>query len=203
MEDLAGLQAGTYTVAITNADGCAWSETYVVGQSDELTATATAHTYPNGYNVSSFQGHDGSIIVTVQGGTPPYTFDWTNGGTTANVNGLSAGEHQVTITDANGCTTILEITLDEPTDLVLPTGFSPNGDGRNDLYLIQGLDGYSSNELVVMNRWGNKVYERLNYRNDWNGENLQGRPLPDGTYFVLLNINGGAITLQNYVDLRR
>jgi hypothetical protein len=46
------------------------------------------------------------------------------------------------------------------------------------------------------------VFDQLNYSNNWNGENQQGRPLPDGTYFVVLKL-GDAITLQHYVDLRR
>ncbi|MCB9169727.1 MAG: choice-of-anchor L domain-containing protein [Flavobacteriales bacterium] len=202
-EDLSDLHAGTYSVTITDANGCTWSDSYVVGQSDELLATATANTFPNGYNVSSFHGHDGAASVNVQGGVPPYSFAWSNGANTSTTTGLSAGSYQVTITDANGCSISLEILLEEPQDLIMPTGFSPNGDGMNDAYVVQGLDAYARNEMVVLNRWGNKVYERLNYRNDWNGENLQGQPLPDGTYFVILRINNGAIELQDYVDLRR
>jgi len=56
---------------------------------------------------------------------------------------------------------------------------------------------------VVFNRWGNVVYERLNYKNDWSGDNSEGEQLPDGTYFIILRIGEGTNTLQNYVDLRR
>jgi flagellar hook assembly protein FlgD len=47
------------------------------------------------------------------------------------------------------------------------------------------------------------VYDRLNYRNDWNGENTEGQMLPSGTYFVILAVNNGERTLQGFVDLRR
>ncbi|MBP6573717.1 MAG: gliding motility-associated C-terminal domain-containing protein, partial [Flavobacteriales bacterium] len=120
-----------------------------------------------------------------------------------NVNALAAGTYNVTITDANGCTLMLSFTLTQPTDLVMPTGFSPNGDGSNDAYVVHGLDGFPNNRMLVVNRWGNTVFDQLNYRNDWRGENQQGEALPNGTYFVVITINEGEQTMQNYVDLRR
>jgi gliding motility-associated-like protein len=159
--------------------------------------------YANGHNVSAPGSTDGMITVTPSGGTAPYSFAWSNGATTSSVNALAPGTYTVLISDANGCSILLSFTLDEPTVLAMPTGFSPNGDGANDAYVIQGLDAFASNQLVVFNRWGNVVYERLNYRNDWTGENSQGDPLPDGTYFVILTMKEGASTMQNYVDLRR
>ena len=85
----------------------------------------------------------------------------------------------------------------------MPTGFSPNQDGSNDAYVVQGLDGFPNNHMIVVNRWGNTVFDQLHYRNDWRGENQQGEALPNGTYFVTITINEGEQTLQNYVDLRR
>jgi gliding motility-associated-like protein len=104
-----------------------------------------------------------------------------------------------------GCTALLTIILTEPDDLAMPTGFTPNGDGHNDVFFIQGLDAYPQNQLVIINRWGNVVYERPNYRNDWRGENMQGGELPNGTYFAILRVGHGEgeRNLQNYVDLRR
>jgi len=55
----------------------------------------------------------------------------------------------------------------------------------------------------VFNRWGNVVFDRLNYRNDWRGENMEGEALPNGTYFVILRPGSNAENLQGYVDLRR
>ena len=86
----------------------------------------------------------------------------------------------------------------------MPTGYSPNGDFRNDVFLIHGLDAYPENKLIIYNRWGNIVYEQSNYNNDWNGENNSGEEIPDGTYFALLTVYGKEeITLKGYVDLRR
>ena len=78
-----------------------------------------------------------------------------------------------------------------------------NGDGANDVYYIHGLDAFPRNTFLVVNRWGSTVYETINYRNDWTGTNMNGEPLPNGTYFVLLSAADGAIQEQCYVDLRR
>ena len=83
------------------------------------------------------------------------------------------------------------------------TAFSPNGDNDNERFVIHGIEGNPKNLFTVLNRWGNVVYERPNYSNEWAGENSQGAQLPNGTYFVILSINGGERTLQGYVDLRR
>jgi gliding motility-associated-like protein len=109
----------------------------------------------------------------------------------------------VTVTDENGCIDTASITLKEPDVLEMPTAFSPNGDGKNDFFVIHGINGYPNNQFVVFNRWGNEVYSAEGYNNTWNGTNKQGQDLPDGTYFVVLTINGGAITRNGYVDLRR
>jgi gliding motility-associated-like protein len=93
--------------------------------------------------------------------------------------------------------------LTGPNDLAMPTGFSPNGDGANDAFIIHGLDAYPANRLIIINRWGNVVFDRVNYRNDWTGEGMQGGPLPDGTYFARLTVNSGDRELQGYIDLRR
>ena len=89
-------------------------------------------------------------------------------------------------------------------DLELPTGFSPNGDAKNDDYDIHGIENYPTNTFIVFNRWGNEVYQKDNYVNhDWKGDNNNGDPLPDGTYYVILVIDNGSMTRNTYVDLRR
>jgi gliding motility-associated-like protein len=72
---------------------------------------------------------------------------------------------------------------------VVFNGFSPNGDLRNDFFTIQNIDLFPGNELSVFNRWGELVYYKANYNNDWDGT-FNGNPLPSGTYFFLLKIEG-------------
>jgi gliding motility-associated-like protein len=85
----------------------------------------------------------------------------------------------------------------------MPTGFSPNMDGKNDAFVIEGLDAFKDNKLEIYNRWGNLVYDAVNYNNQWRGTSNTGENLPDGTYFVILNVNDGQVILTGFVDLRR
>ena len=202
-EDLSGLQAGSYQVHVTDASGCTWSDLFTIHEPDAISAESTVLTHDNGFNVSAPGAHDGGIAVDVTGGTAPYTYLWSSGATSSTVGGLPVGTYSVTITDANGCTRTLEFTLTGPNGVELPTGFTPNGDGQNDLFVIHGLENHPENQLLVFNRWGNVVYDRLNYKNDWGGENREGEYLPNGTYFIILRLGSDATNLQGYVDLRR
>ncbi len=92
--------AGTYTVTVTDANGCTETSSTTVGQPTPLTASATT------VSVKCSGSADGSATVIPQGGTGPYTFKWsdTQQQTTATATGLAAQSYVVTVTDANGCT---------------------------------------------------------------------------------------------------
>ncbi|MEI6817021.1 MAG: choice-of-anchor L domain-containing protein [Bacteroidota bacterium] len=73
-------------------------------------------------------------------------------------------------------------------DIYVPNVFTPNGDGKNDKFVIINMDEFPNSKLVIFNRWGLKVYENTNYRNDWTGGDA-----PDGTYYYILYLNTGDI----------
>ncbi len=96
------------------------------------------------------------------------------------------------------------IFFDPACELQLPNGYSPNGDGFNDGYEIRGIEAYPENVFRVFNRWGNEVYRKENYQNtDWIGQNNNGDPLAEGTYFVIVEVKNSNIVKNTYVDLRR
>jgi gliding motility-associated-like protein len=101
---------------------------------------------------------------------------------------------------AGGDTTVvnIEVICD---DVVVFSGFSPNGDGINDNFTIVGLNKYTKSNLLIFNRFGNQVFESNNYQNDWSGT-FDGKPLPDGTYFWMLDLGSGK-TLSGYVQIHR
>jgi gliding motility-associated-like protein len=80
----------------------------------------------------------------------------------------------------------------EPPTITIPNVMTPNGDGRNDFFVIRNLLQYDFRPLVIKNRWGKTVYESDQYNNDWDG-----RGVPDGVYYgiVQIIING---QLQSY-----
>ena len=199
------LTAGDYSVLITDLYGCQAIVTASITQPDSMTLHLGSPMFTGGYNVSSTGGNDGIIVATVNGGTSPYAFLWSNGETTPSIHDLNSGIYSVIVTDENGCPIYGTIRLSEPGILEMPNGFSPNGDSDNEFFVIHGLDAYPENHFVVYNRWGNIVYEKSNYENEWHGVNNTGEVLPDGTYFVILTVNKGGEekALSGYVDMRR
>ena len=96
----------------------------------QLSVSLSSATYgPSAYNVSCFGGTDGSITATPSGGTSPYTYQWSNGGTTQTISSLTASFYAVTVTDNNGVTATRGVTLREPTQLHITASKSsyPNG----------------------------------------------------------------------------
>jgi gliding motility-associated-like protein len=202
-QDLTGAGTGSYTVVVTDMNQCTSQQTYTLNQPDSLFGFAVSPVTYSGHNVSQHGSSDGAIDLQVSGGTGPYSYSWSNGSTAQDLSGIPAGTYMAVITDANGCSYTVSITLSEPLSLEMPTGFSPNSDGTNDLFVIHGIEAYPNNKLVVFNRWGNEVYSQTGYANTWDGRNNKGDLLPDGTYFVIVDINSGEIVLKGYVDLRK
>ncbi len=202
-EDITNVTSGFYSVIILDAAGCTVLDTFNIEQPTQLVLSLFSPFTNGTYNISSYQGTDGSITSYVNGGVSPYNYLWSTNATTPDLNNLSAGIYIVVVSDSIGCTISDTIKLIDPLEMALPTGLSPNGDGLNDYFVVHGLDIFPNNSIIIYNRWGNEVYKKDNYQNDWNGTTTSGDYLPDGTYFVILEINNGDIKLHGYVDLRR
>ncbi len=98
------------------------------------------------------------------------------------------------VSNAGGCkdTHSIEVCID-PVPIHVYNTFSPNGDGYNDFFEIEGAIAYPFSFLSVFNRYGNVVYEQAAYINDWNGTNYQsGEALPDGAYFYIFDRGDGS-----------
>ncbi|MBW8051105.1 MAG: hypothetical protein FVQ77_12350, partial [Cytophagales bacterium] len=112
-EDIAGLCAATYSVDVTDNNGCIVSNSVIISEPPLLTSSVI------GTNVSCFGVCDGTVDLTVTGGTGSYTHLWSNGATTEDLTALCAGTYTDTITDDNGCITTATITITEPPVLVV------------------------------------------------------------------------------------
>lgn len=99
----------------------------------------------------------------------------------------------------------------EELPLEIFNAFSPNGDGVNDTWVIQGITSYPENVVQIFNRWGNLIFEAEGYDNTakvWNGESTEGivygdNEVPDGAYYYVINLGDGSGNLSGYVVVRR
>ena len=83
------------------------------------------------------------------------------------------------------------------------TGFSPNNDGVNDAFVIEGIEQFPNNVLRIYSRQGLQVYEQVNYDNSWRGHYRRTIDLPDGTYFWVLEYGDNREVMSGYVQIQR
>ena len=86
-----------------------------------------------------------------------------------------------------------------------PYLFSPNGDGNNDVWIVQNITQYYDYQVVIYNRWGNVMRRYKNDFEPWEGKNRQGQDVPDGVYFYVIqtSVNDEPIELSGYVTVAR
>jgi gliding motility-associated-like protein/uncharacterized repeat protein (TIGR01451 family) len=110
------------------------------------------------------------------------------------------GVYHFIYSNANDCADTVAITV-VAAGIVIPNIFTPNNDGKNDVFKITGLESYPGSQLIIFNRWGNEVYRADNYLNDWNGSSLA-----EGTYYYILNRRerrGNLTAFKGWVFLKR
>jgi hypothetical protein len=137
------LSAGTYQVTVTDAVGCSYLETIVVAQPNTLTSSLSAT------NIKCNNGNDGDIVATITGGTIPYNYFWDNGGgVSSSAIGLSNGNYNLTVTDANACTLTDGATITEPNALsssisTIDVKCKGGNDGSASLTVLGGISPYT------------------------------------------------------------
>jgi hypothetical protein len=188
------LQAGTYSCTVTDANGCvATSSSFVITEPTALNTTSTVT------DATTFGGTDGSVNITVSGGTGSYSYNWSNGANTEDLNNLPAGEYTVTITDGNNCTFIQTETVDQPSSIFISANLGdvalyPNP-GDNILYIESNLfTGIDVN--VQMFSVDGKMVKSEAISRSFGLIELNTVELPSGVYFITLKTEKGNSSLK-------
>jgi len=194
---------GNYTVSVESACGSFTSENIPV-------TVLTVENYSISPNVILCPGEMTRLHAT--GGTayrwsPPEGLDYTDIPDPQASPGETTTYH-VEVTAGNACKATGDVMVSVMCDTVnIPSGFSPNGDGVNDWFVIEGLDAYRYVKIWIYNRRGALVYKSGDYDNRWNGDSNvgmeAGKALTAGTYYYVLDLNEGKKPDSGYVVLRR
>lgn len=213
--------SASYTVTITSTANCSASDVVAVNviSGGNVQAVDDAASVQNNTSVTTGVAAndigDPNSVVIIAGPYHGSATTGTNGTIIYTPSGTFIGTDTVyyRICDATCAMTCrqakLLITVSEETIIQVPGGFSPNGDGRNDGFVIKGLEQYPDNELLILNRWGDEVYKAAPYKNDWMGQSqgkgltLYGSELVEGTYFYILTLDKDKPVMKGYVELKR
>lgn len=202
---LSNICGGNYTVSVSDSDGA----TANFGNTVDVPAPDAIIISEDSIDCSDTDASNGSVSVFVDGGSGGFEYIWSpvlpNAGP-SNDN-LSPGTYSLTVTDINGCSSTIDLVVEDCSggSGPIPTGcgeglsvMTPNGDGRNDNLIITCAD-MQNNTLAIFDRYGREVFSQVNYRNDWNGVDLDGQELQEGAYhwvyIVDRQVIKGTITL--------
>jgi gliding motility-associated-like protein len=182
------LSANSYTVEVVNSKGKEESKAIVITQPTKLAADTRVNCANKGKS-------DGSIELDMKNsGAGNYGYSWLGQSDTDNkIENLAKGFYNVTITDNNKCTlalTNIEVTNCQLTGECFTASsiITPNGDGYNDLFVINCATDNPS-DLSVFDRWGRLVFSEANYNNTFNGEDNNNVKLIEGSYIWVLTVN--------------
>jgi gliding motility-associated-like protein len=204
------VSSGVATITVTIKDNGGTAN----GAVDQFsqTFTITVNSVP-AVTISSDKGASiskGEVVhLTAAGGS---TYAWTNADgivsgqqtSVLEVRPMTNTTYEVTATSAAGCssTAAFDIAVIADFRVDATNVLTPNGDGKNDKWVIRNLDSYPDNEVSVFDRSGRMVYHRVNYSNDWDGT-LNGSPLSEGTYYYILKISGTSKIAKGYITIIR
>lgn len=200
---------GFYTVVATDANGCSNSDSVAlsIGSLAGLDVTASEN-----------EVCPGKDIVLTADGANSYSWTGPNGFTSTGSNVTlsdmdadKSGTYYVTGTDSLGCkaTDTINVSIGLSGDcLFIPQLVTPNGDNKNDAWVISGIGAFPDAEVYIFNRWGNIVFQASPYSNDWNGQVNKGLDvgkgkLPSATYFYVIKLNNGKDKdIKGYLELQ-
>ena len=191
---ITGLPVGSYSVAVTDANGCfITSNTIIITDPNTpLSASITSSS-----NVTCTGANNGSASVSAVGGAPGYTYAWSNGATTQNINGLATGTYSVTVTDANSnVVTTSSVTISEPSAALTATATN-----TANVTTTGGSDGSASVSVA-----GGTMPYYYSWTNTGTGAPLSSTTstitnVPAGNYNVTVTDSNSCLVFSNTVSI--
>ena len=198
-ENISNLEAGVYTINVEDSSGFSVTESFTVNQPNVLSISKNLEK-----NISCFEGNDGTIEVTISGGTTPYTYNWTtiDGSgillNSKNQNTLTDGTYTLEIIDKNNCKTSTEFILTEPEGLKIETVTNQEilcfGDATGNIEI--SVSGGTKKEISP----GNFDYEyNWSGPDGFNSNSKNVNSLIAGTYTVTVTDNLGCLTSKEII----
>ena len=186
---ITGLPIGSYSVTVTDQNGCSQINNATIGTATYLTADGTANPPTGSIPLDVTFTYTGS-------GASTYFWNFGDGSSSATQDAIhtytSAGTYNVMLVVTNGvCTDTLFLTViaENPSFLIVPNVFTPNGDGQNDEFHVQ-YESIGTFDCIIFNRWGKKMFESTDVSTGWDGKTEGGSDASDGVYYYILNAKG-------------
>ena len=147
---------------------------------------------------------DVELEVNASGGTGQFSFLWNSGDTINPINtSINPGKYTVAVTDDNNCSVDTSFYIASMTSQCIPNIFTPNFDNINDFWTLEDAFFYDDSEVSVYNRYGKLVFQSYGYRDPWDGTNISGNEVEEGTYFYVIDLGGGIDKIKGSVMIIR
>lgn len=206
-QSVTGLPAGNYYVEVQSDYGCVDSFGPFEIMEDPLPAI-------NYTQMQKYLSCDGRLVSTsgiaIDGLTSPYRYRWSDQtgnmiSEQLNLEGVLPGVYSLQVVDRNGCKTdgqYIDLTTLSRSAILVPNAFSPNGDGINDTWQIEGVRGYFNAEFSVYSRTGVRVFYSLGYQKPFDGK-YNGKVLPTGSYYYVIDLKTDCPKLTGSLTILR
>jgi gliding motility-associated-like protein len=195
-----GLSAATYIVTVTDANLCSTNISSIITEPAAVSISSSK------VDASCPGVNDGSIALTITGGTQPYNTIWSDGILTQDRQDIPEGTYSAVVTDKNACASSLDVIVNNAGSdkcIEIPDIITPNNDGFNDTWKIKNIDMFPNAEVYVYTRWGKLVFNSKNLAaNPWNGT-FKGELLPTDSYHYVLHLNDGSKPRTGVISIIR
>ena len=194
----ADLCPGNHWIEVTDSIGCMVRQDFDI---EEIIITLDPASAIIECNLENL---DVDIEASATGGTPPYTYQWSNGSTQNPLNlSLDPGNYSILVSDYNECIRDTTFVIATMSPECIPNVFSPNNDNINDVWSLEDTFLYSDTEVKIYGRYGRLLFQSVGYSDPWDGKNRMGNDVPDGVYFYHIEVGHGFDPIQGTVTIIR